>query len=694
MATKKTKFVPEQSGPPNAGVEPRPDDKGTVAGYIPTGKEKKVFDQYKRRKQELLNSRRNIDGIDIDLTMRRMNMQYFNRVADIPASELDAEQRPIAINNAFGKIQSALSLLISNNPDFTMNDRNSKYTSNNQFLRSLTKQSWEDTNSIGQLKLSVFNCAKYGWFVGRTFNRKLIMNARYLDEIDDKGKVKERSTELTKVDDIMYMNLDNRNTWLDEETRPEDFYSTRDWMWREVWHIDKIKQLFPKDLYPNMEFVKPGGNTQETIEPANSQTQSQLATSTTQQRQMKKGMTEVFFYENQFDDWYIVEINGVMVCWSPLPQDNKRISCTYGYWNLRNAQTIYGIGVIESMERNEQLIDRILNATMRQLIMSINPGGFYSGTEDMEDDNVKILPGVFRRTLDPDKVKWLQVPGINQTPFNALEYLEEKEESITGISKSLEGDPSNRKTSDTAYGLGLDRESSMKKLQLPLKSLQMALKWELENHIAFIQQTYSDFHVEHVADPDEIQAYLEEVNADPDYYFIENEGKIGREIFWKKIYKERELKVDQDDSGAFITSENKKFFHIMPKHLAWAGSVSVDIDSILVTSEVLEQQNTLRVANLLLPMFQMDPAIALKPAKQILASFKKDPKSWLPDSWLQGNPQSAGQMPQAGGAGGRTASAPGITSPAAPTLTRPEGGTGGGPSLPKNISPILKAQAQ
>jgi hypothetical protein len=695
MATKK--FVAEQQGPKNAGVTPRPEDNDTTPGYIPDGKEKKVWDQFKRRKQELLNSRRNIDGIDIDQTMRRMNMEYFNRIADIPASELDPDQRPVAINNAFGKIQSALSLLISNNPDFTMNNTNSKFAANKQFIRSLAKQSWENTNSIGQFKLSVFNNAKYGWFVGRTFNRKLIMDARFLDEVDEKGKVKETKKEITKIDDIMYMNMDPRNCWLDEETRPEDFYSTRDWMWREVWHIDKIKQLFPEDRYPNMKYVKRGGNTQETIEPANSQTQSGTATTTTQQRQMKRGMTEIFFYENQFDDWFIVEINGVMVCWGPLPQDNKRLSCTYGYWNLRNAQTVYGIGVIESMERNEQLIDRILNATMRQLIMSINPGGFYSGTEDMEDDNVKILPGVFRRTLDPDKVKWLQVPGINQTPFNALEYLENKEDAITGISASLEGDPSNGKTSDTAYGLGLDREASLKKLQLPLKSLQMALKWELENHIAMIQQTYSDFEVEHIADPDDIQAYLDEVKGDPDFYFIENQGKSGKEIFWKKNFKQAALKLDQDDNGSFIDSDTEKFFHIMPSKLAWSGSVTVDIDSILVTSEVLEQQNTLRLVNLLLPMFQMDPAVALKPAKQLLASFKKDPNSWLPAAWLQAQPQAAvQQQPPAGGGagGGAPAGAPGVTAPAAPTLTNPGQETAGGPTLPKNISPVLKAQAQ
>jgi hypothetical protein len=56
-------------------------------------------------------------------------------------------------------------------------------------------------------------------------------------------------------------------------------------------------------------------------------------------------MTEIFFYENQYDDWFIVEINGVMVAWEPLPQNSKRLSGLWGYWNLRSAETIYGVDV-------------------------------------------------------------------------------------------------------------------------------------------------------------------------------------------------------------------------------------------------------------------------------------------------------------------------------------------------------------
>ena len=93
-------------------------------------------------------------------------------------------------------------------------------------------------------------------------------------------------------------------------------------------------------------------------------------------KQTKRGMTEIYFYENQFDDWFIVEINGVMVAWEPLPQNSKRLSGLWGYWNLRSAETIYGVGIVEMMEKDEQLIDRINNLTLRQLLITIAPPEF------------------------------------------------------------------------------------------------------------------------------------------------------------------------------------------------------------------------------------------------------------------------------------------------------------------------------
>lgn len=616
----------------NVNLKPLPEQPLGVKGYTPTGDEYKVFEQWKRRKNELLNSRTNVQGINIDTEMRKWDTNYFNRVADIPASELDPDQKPVAICNAYGKVQSALGILIDRNPEITLEETNPRYSANRELMKNLAKQSWRNTNSLGQFKLSIFNAAKRGWFAGRTYNRVLKGNAKYLTEVDEKGKKTYREDECVKMDDVAYQNLNNYNVWIDEEALPEDFYSIRDWQWREVWHIEKIRKLFPEDEFPNMKFVQEGGDTRETI--YNSSQNTSANNSGNESKVMKKGMTEVFFYENQYDDWFIVEINGVMVVWEPLPQNSKRLSLVTGYWNLRSAETIYGIGVVEAMERNEQLIDRIMNMDMRQLLLTIAPGGFYSGTEDPEDENLKVKVGTLRRTMNPKDIIWQEIPPGNENGPNAINWLESKEDQMTGISKTIEGETTAANDNPTAFELGVNRESALKRLRLPLKSFQYALEWEFNNRIALIQQVYSDFQVEHYSDQDQINAYLDEVNADPDLFFIENQGEAGKEKFYAKKYRQFQLNLDEDEKGNFVESENKKFFHIKPKYLEFSGIVQVDIGSILVQSEELEKADTLRLANILIPLLQQPPEAVGKPVKQLLLAFNKDPKQWLPKPFI------------------------------------------------------------
>lgn len=631
-------------------LKPQP---AAVKGYHPEGDELKVYDQYRRRKTELLNSRRNVYGLDIDEQMRRWDRNYFNRIADIPASELDPDQTPVAINNAFGKVQAALGILVDRNPEITLEESGPQFSANRELIKGLAKNSFRVTNSIGQLKLSIFNMAKRGWFVGRTFYRSLKHDARFLERIDDDGKGGSskvyRTQSVSKVDDVAYMNINNFNAWIDEQTVPEDFYSTRDWMWREVWHIDDLRKMFPESEYPNMRFVQEGGDTRETIHGTSDRTQDSSSEIGNEAKSSKKGMTEVFYYENQYDDWFIVEINGVMVVWEPLPQQSKRLSCTYGYWNLRGAETIYGIGIVEAMERDESLIDRIVNMTMRQLLLTISPPGFYTGVEDPDDENLKYKPGVLRRTMDPQSIKFLEIPEGNKDSAQWLQWLENKEDQRTGVTRSLEGEVGDKNS--TAFETGVNREAGLKRLRLPLKSIQYALEWEFTNRISLIKQVYTDFQVEQISDPEDIMNYLDEVRADPDYYFIENEGNPGGEQFFARRYRQVQLNVEQDEQGNFQESQEKKFFNIKPDMLRFEGGVMVDAGSILVTSEELEKADTLRMANIIVPLVQKgDPKVVGRPVTQLLRAFNKDPKAWLPDAWLRAM-QQQGKLGKTGAGG-------------------------------------------
>lgn len=640
-------------------IEAQPDDKQWANSKVwnPLGEELKVWSQFKLRKEALKSSRFNVYGLNIDAEMRRWDKKYFRKMADIPPSELDANQRPLAINQAFGKVQTALGILIDADPNYIMESDNPKYDKTKYFLKALAEKSWRNTNSLGQFKLSVFNSARRGWFAGRTFNRQLFHDARYLKSISDSGKRAYETRLVTKLDDIAYMNLSNYNVWLDEQTRPEDFFSTRDNMWREVWYIDDVKRTFPKDKFPNIQYVRPGGDTRENIQgvftrnAANNKTGiSPLAS--------KKGMTEMFFYENQYSDQFIIEANGVMIVAEPLPQNNKRLSVSYGQWHFRGDDTIYGLGIIEEMENNEELADRIINMDMRQLLATISPMGFYSGTEDFEDENIRVSPGILRRTMNPKDVTWLQIPQGNNAGLEKVAWLSDKQNQTTGITPIIEGGQPDPTGQVTAFQVGVQRESALKRLALPLKSLQYALKNEFDNRIALIQQVYSDFSVEHLQSDKEIFEYLDEVNQDPEFFFIEGEGTAD-EKFYAKKYRTANLNVEKTDDGSYIESENSKFFHIKPEMLAFSGFTSVDETSLLTGSKALDQADTLRMVNMLVPLLAGPMEANAKPAKQMVVAFDRQPKDWLPQPWLdfldgKNNQQVQGQaaVMQAGADGG------------------------------------------
>ncbi len=264
----------------------------------------------------------------------------------------------------------------------------------------------------------------------------------------------------------------------------------------------------------------------------------------------------------------------------------------------------------------------------------------------MEDENVRSTPGVFRRTLDPDKVKWLQIPQGNSTGLQRVEWLERKQNEKTGITPTIEG--MDVPGTQTAFEIGVQREAGLKRLRLPLKSLQFALGQEFHNRISLIQQTYSQFEIEHLESQEEINDYLDEVGKDPEFYHIENEGKVGKEKFYAIKYKSVNLNVEKQDDGKFVESEMSSFFHIKPSYLAFQGFISVKQDSLLATSEALDQANTLRMTNMLIPLLAGPMEKNAKIAKQLLISFNKDQRDWLPQDWID---FLAGKKPAAAPAG-------------------------------------------
>jgi hypothetical protein len=58
-------------------------------------------------------------------------------------------------------------------------------------------------------------------------------------------------------------------------------------------------------------------------------------------------------------------------------------------------------------------------------------------------------------------------------------------------------------------------------------------------------------------------------------------------------------------------------------------------ESVVAESELLDRMTTTEMANLIIPLLMQPPEIVKKPVIEILKVYKKDPKDWVPDSWLQ-----------------------------------------------------------
>jgi hypothetical protein len=212
----------------------------------------------------------------------------------------------------------------------------------------------------------------------------------------------------------------------------------------------------------------------------------------------------------------------------------------------------------------------------------------------------------------------------------------------TGITDAIEGNIDQEGANPTAFQVGVDREAALQRLRLPLKQFQYALEWEFNNRVELIKQVYSDFQVEQIEDPEDIMAYLKEVDADRKFYFIENEGEAGKEKFFAKRYRQVKMSLEQDEKGNFVPSDQDKFFHIKPEDLIFEGGVTVRVGSLLVQSTELERADVLQMSNVIVPLIlgqgpqaPGDPNVVGKPVKQLLQAFDYDPKKWLPDSWLK-----------------------------------------------------------
>ena len=615
------------------------------------------------RKGQLMDARKSVFGQDIEALWRQADADYIpheitsgsrNKVEDYRSESYrntilpNQQWRSNKANlNPYTKVQSALSIMIGQNPQAVFTPDSAHFEATNQLMYELYKRTWTDVR-IGQKKefrKFVFNLSKYGWSVARRYHKKKVRdNVQHIVNYNtDTDTYDLKKGSITDIDDVYFENKSPWSVWIDDMAKADDPYSRRDWMWKEVFDIDTFKKEFER--FPNSKLVE-GKSFQGQVEEGK----------IIQERQFEStDLVEVFYYENKLKDLMLVVANDILVVAIPLPYEHKQLSLIDSYWTLRNAECPYGIGIPEIMRNNNTMLDQFRNMTIDQIRMSIYKMFFYQKSEQLGDEDggeaIKIEPGKGVKVIDPKNITFLEVPGPGRDAWEGIKMLSEDVDGDTGITRTLEGEV----TGKTAFEISQTQQAALKRLTTPLDNIKAALEWDAMLTVALMQTIYSEPTIYRLTEAETIANYLQEINSDPDFYFIDEEGK-----FNVTQYREFQLGLEKSQDGQFEPAEDKQFFTVKPTWLNWQGTIQIQAESILIPSKSLDRQQKLELFNLVTPLIinpQLSPDLVMKPLKQILKVYDENPKDWLPDAWflppqeqqmVQGQPQQQpNQLPQA-----------------------------------------------
>ena len=615
-----------------------------------TDKEKEDKDFVEARIAILKESRKNHYGIDLDALWSEADTEYIPHRLKTNRKKVSVQndentgwrntstlvklgsndwQSDVAEANPFIKIQTALSIMIDQNPSGIFTPMAKKFQATTELIHQLYKRSWEYARSKGQLKLFVFNLAKYGWACGRTYPLRITKTVKILKTLDpdnpDNNEYEEK--EVVEFNDVMRENLDPRNTWIDDMAKPNNDRSINDWVYRKVYTMEQAEKEFGQ--YDNWKYVKADGTITDTIEEKNDT------------KELKAdNLVEVYFYENLARDLLYVKLGGVPVIIEPLPISNfngaKKLSLWQTYWNIRHGQSPYGIGIWEAIRHSSSQKDRISNMTTDQLTMSIYKMFFYQGTQSLtETGDIVIMPGVGKQVLDPKNISWMNVPGPGKDAYEGMKMYQERIDESSGVGDPLTG----AITGKTAFELAQAKESALKRLKDPLNNILEALNTEGYITVSLMQLMYSIPEIKVIASPELQAAYLEEIGGDEELYerdtFEDEEtGEVTSE-FRARIFPEFPLNLDEDDQKNLVETEETKFFRIKPRFLNWEGIINIKSQSILTPSKQVDKALDLEMYQLLNPLFVQAPQLYAKVAEAIVKLYEKDPKDILPDSWVQ-----------------------------------------------------------
>ncbi len=612
--------------------------KNVPSVYRKTDKDKAAFDMFEDRREYLQSYRRNTGIEDIWKSADRayvphqLSSKSKARKVLVSDDDLGWRSTPVSLTqddewqedsvppNPYVKIQTALGIIVDRNPTAVLTPGAKKYEKNTLLMKNLYERSWDIASSRAScLKPVVFNAAKYGIGIGRTFPLTIKKTVDDLVEFNPESnkKSKYKTVEQTYFNDVFRESLSPWQVWLDDATVVGNPWSGQDVIYYKDYDWQNFCEAFGH--LGNYKFVKP----QEKILTAEGK--MEVFSPGAHENMEPKTQERVWIWESfRLDMLFIMTEDGVVLVNEPLPQSpkNKRLSIWYATWTLRDDKSPYGIGVYEAMRNDHKLFTKLRNMTMDQLVLSIYREFFYSGSDTMEGDGVmRTRPGRGRQVNDPKNMKWNEVPAPNKDAWLGMEYQEKKMDDATAISKNLTGEI----TGSTAFEISQARESSLKRLKTPLENITDGLERDAYISLGIIENLYSVPKVKLIGEDRYIEAF------ELEQYTKESGEELEQGTDYEYEYRELPMELERTQDGQVSSSKSESFFTLRPDDFPWEGVIRVQGQSIIANSELLERVTTVEMANIVVPLFQAPPELAKKAVVEIIKSYGKDPEDWMPD---------------------------------------------------------------
>lgn len=660
----------------------------TQEASAPDKAEGEILEYLRKRIPVLKATKKNIlNGIDFEKIMRDADTEYQPKLTDDNSSGFIIEpndtsgyrganitnlsptnknQQRINISEPilFSKIQTAIAILIGQNLNVKLKAILEKYKKNINVAKSLWNKNWHLKENKPTLGLHIYDLTKYGWTIGRVFPRLVKNKKKILKRIDkDNPENNEfRNIEIIRFNDIMRERLDPYRTFIDDKTNLSDPFSQDDWYYEKDYSKDAFKLEFKN--YSNFDKVSFGGILNDDKNSNNGETSQ------------RDDMVTIGFYESISKDLYAIFApkDNVVVYYSPLPNDEGKLSCYWTHWNIRDPRTPYGIGFFEILKQNKRMYDLFVNMKMEQLIYAIIPLIFGSGPN--KEEEIILTPGVLHQKTPGSTLEQIKI-DIEPHGWDVADRMDERQDEYTGITKTLSGKIEGKTLGETLQA----KDSALRKLGTPLGNIASMIESNFYLTMSWYNQILSIPEIREFVDEDELRQYEKENEIQAEFFQTEKDGRITADFL-----PTLNLGLTENKNGILVESPEDRYFQITNKSneklielkkngqdvsnllslqsIKWDGICEVDVRSIVALSQELERQRKIEVFNVVMPVIQVmlqtlkgnqaemrepDPQGALdlmKPIKQFLEVQDEKLRDWLPDRLveLDENPESLQEM--------------------------------------------------